>query len=107
MKTAWKRTGAVLVSWLLFCLLALSASAVGPVEVGVAFWKDSKGEQTSLANDGIDTDRAATLTRQANGTYTLELPLKKLSRINITGRLSGLTIGDVTCSPSKTSPLPS
>ena len=84
MKTAWKRTGAVLVSWLLLCLLALSASAVGPVEVGVAFWKDSKGE------------RAATLTRQANGTYTLELPLKKLSRINITGRLSGLTIGDVT-----------
>ena len=83
MKTAWKRTGAVLVSWLLLCLLALSASAVGPVEVGVA-------------NDGIDTDRAATLTRQANGTYTLELPLKKLSRINITGRLSGLTIGDVT-----------
>ena len=68
MKTAWKRTGAVLVSWLLLCLLALSASAVGPVEVGVAFWKDSKGEQTSLANDGIDTDRAATLTRQANGT---------------------------------------
>ena len=53
MKTAWKRTGAVLVSWLLLCLLALSASAVGPVEVGVAFWKDSKGEQTSLANDGI------------------------------------------------------
>lgn len=98
MKTAWKRTGAVLVSWLLLCLLALSASAVGPVEVGVAFWKDSKGEQTSLANDGIDTDRAATLTRQANGTYTLELPLKKLSRINITGRLSGLTIGDVTYS---------
>ena len=96
MKTAWKRTGAVLVSWLLLCLLALSASAVGPLEVGVAFWKDSKGEQTSLANDGIDTDRAATLTRQANGTYTLELPLKKLSRINITGRLSGLTIGDVT-----------
>ena len=95
MKTAWKRTGAVLVSWLLLCLLALNASAVGPVEVGVAFWKDSKGEQTSLANDGIDTDRAATLTRQANGTYTLELPLKKLSRINITGRLSGLTIGDV------------
>ena len=80
MKTAWKRTGAVLVSWLLLCLLALSASAVGPVEVGVAFWKDSKGGQAS----------------QANGTYTLELPLKKLSRLNITGRLSGLTIGDVT-----------
>lgn len=96
MKTAWKRTGAVLISWLLLCLLALSASAMGPVEVGVAFWKDSKGEQTSLANDGIDTDRAATLTRQTNGTYTLELPLKKLSRFNITGRLSGLTIGDVT-----------
>ena len=76
MKTAWKRTGAVLVSWLLLCLLALSASAGGPVEVGVAFWKDSKGEQASLANDGIDTDRAATLTRQANGTFSLVLPLK-------------------------------
>ena len=96
MKTAWKRTGAVLISWLLLCLLALSASAVGPLEVGVAFWKDSKGEQTSLANDGIDTDRAATLTRQGQWHLYAGAPLKKLSRINITGRLSGLTIGDVT-----------
>lgn len=63
--------------------------------VGVAFWKrQQRRTQTSLANDGIDTDRAATLTRQANGTYTLSSLTKK--RINITGRLSGrLTIGDM------------
>lgn len=96
MKTAWKRTQVVLASLVLLCLLALSAGASSPMEVGVTFWKDNKGVQTSLANEGIDTERTATLTRQANGTYTLELPLKKLSKVNVTGRLTGLTIGDVT-----------
>ena len=93
MKTAWKRTGAVLVSWLLLCLLALSASAVGPVEVGVAFWKDSKGEQTSLANDGIDTDLpASVLTGSDAGkalavTCNLDMDVKLLGEITTPARL--------------------
>lgn len=49
-----------------------------------------------MANSGIDSDRTATLTRQANGTYTLTLPIKQVSKLGVTGYLSGLTIGDVT-----------
>ena len=48
-----------------------------------------------MANSGIDSDREATLTRQANGTYTLTLPVKQVSKLNVTGCLIGLTIGDV------------
>ena len=53
-------------------------------------------EGTSKANSGIDPDRTATLTRQANGTYTLTLPVMQESKLGVTGYLSGLTIGDVT-----------
>lgn len=95
MTTVWKRTRAVVVSLLLLCMLALSASAASELEVGVSFWKE-RGEQESLANSSIDKERTATLTRQPNGTYTLELPLQKLSMLNIPGHLEGLTIGDVT-----------
>ena len=49
-----------------------------------------------MANSGIDPDRTATLTRQANGTYTLTLPVMQVSKLGVTGYLSGLTIGDVT-----------
>lgn len=96
MKTAWKRAILGFVSVVLLCVLALfpAASAAAKLDVGVAFWKE-KAEQTSLADDGVDHDRTATLTRQPNGTYTLELPVKKLSKVNMTGRLTGLTIGDV------------
>ena len=37
-----------------------------------------------------------TLTRQSNGTYTLTLPIQQVSKMGVTGYLSGLTIGDVT-----------
>ena len=96
MKTAWKRAILGFVSLVLLCVLALApaAGAATKLDVGVAFWKE-KAEQTSLADDGVDHDRTATLTRQPNGTYTLELPVKKLSKVNMTGRLTGLTIGDV------------
>ena len=96
MKTAWKRTAVGFVSVVLLCVLALvpAASAATALDVGVTFWKE-KAEQTSMADDGVDHDRTATLTRQPNGTYTLELPVKKLTKVNMTGRLTGLTIGDV------------
>ena len=96
MKTAWKRTAVGFVSVVLLCVLALvpAASAATALDVGVTFWKE-KAEQTSMADDGVDHDRTATLTRQPNGTFTLELPVKKLSKVNMTGRLTGLTIGDV------------
>ena len=84
MKTAWKRAILGFVSLVLLCVLALApaAGAATKLDVGVAFWKE-KAEQTSLADDGVDHDRTATLTRQPNGTYTLELPVKKLSKVNI------------------------
>ena len=43
----------------------------------------------------MDTDREATLTRQSNGTYTLELPILSFSRMGMAGHLTGLTIGDI------------
>lgn len=95
MTIALKRTSAVLCSLVLCFLLALSAGAASKLNVGVTFWKE-KGDQESMVNDGVDHDRTATLTRQANGTYTLELPLKKFNKANLTGQLTGLTIGDVT-----------
>ena len=49
-----------------------------------------------MANSGIDSDREATLARQSNGTYTLMLPVKQVTKLNVTGCLTGLTIGDVT-----------
>ena len=49
-----------------------------------------------MANSGIDTSREASLTRQSNGTYTLTLPIQQVSKMGVTGYLTGLTIGDVT-----------
>ena len=34
--------------------------------------------------------------KQSNGTYTLTLPVKQVTKLNVTGYLTGLTIGDVT-----------
>ena len=90
-----KRSGAALLSLMLFCVLALGASAAASQTVGVKFWKE-KSDKESMANTGIDSDRTATLTRQSNGTYTLTLPVKQVSKMGVTGYLSGLTIGDVT-----------
>ena len=95
MTTALKRTGAALLTLLLFCVLTLGASAAANTPVGVKFWKE-KSDKESMANSGIDPDRETTLTRQSNGTYTLTLPIQQVSKMGVTGYLTGLTIGDVT-----------
>ena len=89
-----RRTGAVLVSLLLLLTLAVSASAAAvKMTVGVRFWRES-GDKESMADSAVDTTREATLTRQPNGTFTLELPVKQLSSMNMTGRLTGIAIGE-------------
>lgn len=95
MTTFLKRSGAALLSLVLLCVLAVGASAAASQTVGVKFWKE-KSDKESMANTGVDSDRTASLTRQANGTYTLILPVKQVSKMGVTGYLSGLTIGDVT-----------
>ena len=95
MTTALKRTGAALLTLLMFCMLTLGASAAANTHVGVKFWKENSDKE-SMANSGIDSDREATLARQSNGTYTLMLPVKQVTKLNVTGCLIGLTIGDVT-----------
>ena len=97
MTTALKRTGAALLTLLMFCVLTLGASAAANTPVGVKFWKE-KSDKESMANSGIDSDREATLTRQSNGTYTLTLPIQQVSKMGVTGYLSGRPIGDVTYS---------
>ena len=95
MKNTFKRSGAALISLVLLLVLAVSAGAASSQNVGVKFWKE-RSDKESMANSGIDPDRTATLTRQANGTYTLTLPVTQVSKLGVTGYLSGLTIGDVT-----------
>ena len=95
MKNTFKRSGAALISLVLLLVLAVSAGAASSQNVGVKFWKE-RSDKESMANSGIDPDRTSTLTRQANGTYTLTLPVKQVSKMGVTGYLSGLTIGDVT-----------
>ena len=95
MTTALKRTGSALLTLLMFCVLTLGASAAANTPVGVKFWKENSDKE-SMANSGIDSDREASLTRQSNGTYTLTLPVKQVTKLNVTGYLTGLTIGDVT-----------
>ena len=90
-----KRTSAALLTLLMFCMLTLGAAAASNTTVGVKFWKE-KTDKESMANSGIDSDRDATLARQSNGTYTLALPIKQVSKMGVTGYLTGLTIGDVT-----------
>ena len=94
MKNTFKRSGAALISLVLLLVLAVSAGAASSQNVGVKFWKE-RSDKESMANSGIDPDRTATLTRQANGTYTLTLPVMQVSKLGVTGYLSGLTIGDV------------
>ena len=95
MKNTFKRSGAALISLVLLLVLAVSAGAANSQNVGVKFWKE-RSDKESMANTGIDASRDVTLTRQSNGTYTLMLPVKQVTKLNVTGRLPGLTIGDVT-----------
>ncbi len=95
MTNTFKRTGAAVISLVLLCMMTLSAMAAVKLNVGVKFWKE-KSDKESMANNGIDSDRDATLTRQSNGTYTLSLPIKQVSKMGVTGSLTGLTIGDMT-----------
>lgn len=95
LKHTGRRTGALLVSLLLLLTLAVSASAAAvKMTVGVRFWRES-GDKESMADSAVDTTREATLTRQPNGTFTLELPVKQLSSMNMTGSLTGIAIGEV------------
>ncbi len=90
-----KRIGTAVLSLILLCMLTLNAMAAPKLTVGVKFWKE-RSDKESMANNGIDTDREATLTRQSNGTYTLTLPVKQVSKMGVSGSLTGLTIGDMT-----------
>ncbi|MCI6944177.1 MAG: pilin [Faecalibacterium sp.] len=90
-----QRVSAALLSVLLLCMFTFGASAAASLNVGVKFWKE-RSDKESMANSGIDTDRDASLTRQSNGTYTLTLPIRQVSKMGVTGYLTGLTIGDVT-----------
>ncbi len=95
MTNTFKRTGAAVISLVLLCMLTVSAMAAVKLTVGVKFWKE-KSDKESMANSGIDSDRETTLTRQSNGTYTLSLPIKQVSKMGVTGSLTGFTIGDMT-----------
>lgn len=95
MTKTYKRVSAALLSVLLVCVFTFGASAAASLNVGIKFWKE-KTDKESMANTGIDADRDATLTRQSNGTYTLTLPIQQVSKMGVTGYLTGLTIGDVT-----------
>ena len=96
-----QRVSAALLSVLLLCMFTFGASAAATLNVGVKFWKE-RSDKESMANSGIDTDRDASLTRQSNGTYTLTLPIRQVSKMGVTGYLTGLTIGDVTYSGTVT-----
>ena len=97
MTNTYKRVSAALLSVLLLCMFTFGASAASSLNVGIKFWKE-RSDKESMANTGIDASRDVTLTRQSNGTYTLTLPIQQVSKMGVTGYLSGLTIGDVTYS---------
>ena len=98
----YKRLCAALLALMLAVAGSLAAGAVGAaaggvtatLPVAVTFWEEDS-EGYSVVNDGVDDSREATLVRQSNGTYTLQLPIQTVSTVVFTGHLSGLTIGDI------------
>ena len=96
-----KRLGAALFTVLLLCALVFRADAAAPLKVGVGFWKENSSK-SALINDGVDMDRQATLIRQTNGTFTLELPIRQFSVLQVSGSMTGITIGDITYSGTVT-----
>ena len=85
MTNTYKRVSAALLSVLLLCMFTFGASAASSLNVGIKFWKE-RSDKESMANTGIDASRDVTLT----------LPIQQVSKMGVTGYLSGLTIGDVT-----------
>lgn len=94
---AWMMTLVLIGTFVLGACAASARTNTPQLNVGVHFYKENS-DTDSMANSGIDEERTATLTRQTNGTYTLALPIQQVSKMGITGQLSGLTIGDVTYS---------
>ena len=95
----YKRLCAAFLALVLLVAGGLSAGAAAggvtaTLPVSVTFWEEDS-EGYSVVNDGVDDSREATLVRQSNGTYTLELPIQTVSTVVFTGHLSGLTIGDI------------
>lgn len=89
-----KRSCVLAIALALICSLSLGAYATERNTVSVTFWKDKVDKESSV-NSAVDFDREAYLTRSANGTYTLELPIKQITKMGVNGYLIGLTIGDV------------
>ena len=96
MTTALKRTGAALLTLLMFCMLTLGASAAANTPVGVKFWKENSDKGIHGPTPALILTARLPLPAQSNGTYTLMLPVKQVTKLNVTGCLTGLTIGDVT-----------
>ena len=95
----YKRLCAAFLALVLLVAGGLSAGAAAggvtaTLPVSVTFWEEDS-EGYSVVNDGVDDSREATLVRQSNGTYTLQLPIQTASTVVFTGHLSGLTIGDI------------
>ena len=74
MTNTYKRVSAALLSVLLLCMFTFGASAASSLNVGIKFWKE-RSDKESMANT---------------------LPIQQVSKMGVTGYLSGLTIGDVT-----------
>lgn len=95
----YKRLCAAFLALVLLVAGGLSAGAAAggvtaTLPVSVTFWEEDS-EGYSVVNDGVDDSREATLVRQSNGTYTLQLPIQTVSTVVFAGHLSGLTIGDI------------
>lgn len=95
----YKRLCAAFLALVLLVAGGLSAGATAggvtaTLPVSVTFWEEDS-EGYSVVNDGVDDSREATLVRQSNGTYTLQLPIQTVSTVVFAGHLSGLTIGDI------------
>lgn len=97
----YKRLWAALLALAALAACVLPASAASPgtgvtatLPVAVSFWEPDT-ENPSVVNDGVDSNRGATLIRQSNGTYTLQLPIQTVSTVVFNGHLTGLTIGDI------------
>ena len=96
MTTALKRTGAALLTLLMFCVLTLGASAAANTPVGVKFWKEKMGVTGYLTGLTIgDVTYTGTLTgdiEKGNGILTI----KNLPASVLTGSEVGKAL-TVTC----------